>query len=156
VGAVGSGCRRNAWKAYFPGEIRLLKHDWWREPVAVKRTIEETWRQVSPYLDEVLDLEPEARQAWVEALVGRAPGIAAEVGVCLAALEELEKQGFLSGTAASILTGRRFGPRTLEEISGHGGMENAMGIAEETDNTRRTIHSTILTDLGEIEPSAHD
>lgn len=109
----------------------------------MKRTIEETWRQVSPYLDEVLDLEPGARQAWVEALATRAPDIAAEVGAYLAELAELDKEAFLSVSVASILAPpgpaeRCIEPYTLDEIIERGGVGDALPSAEESGDTRRT------------------
>ena len=44
--------------------------------MVTKRTLEDSWREVSRCLDEVLDLEASQRQAWLEALRHRDPKLA--------------------------------------------------------------------------------
>jgi serine/threonine-protein kinase len=93
----------------------------------VTRTPEDDWRELSPYLDEVLDLEIEARAAWLQDLEARKPDIAARVRSRLLELAELDKQNFLGGAATSLLAsaslaGETFGSYTLDRTIGHGGM----------------------------------
>jgi len=85
------------------------------------------WREISPYLDEVLDLEIEARAAWLLDLEARKPDIAAQVRSRLLELDELDKQNFLGAAATTLLAaasleGETFGSYTLDRAIGHGGM----------------------------------
>ena len=41
------------------------------------RTLEDSWIEISPYLDEVLGLDTYAREMWLGGLEARAPAIAA-------------------------------------------------------------------------------
>ncbi len=96
------------------------------EPAA-KRTLEEAWREIGHYLDEALELGREARQAWLDAIEARAPGIAAQVREYLTELAQLEEQDFLDGSCAGVLSratlaGQRLGSYTLDQLLGHGGM----------------------------------
>ena len=89
--------------------------------------LEDAWREVSPYLDEVLALERESRQSWLDDLEVRAPAIAARIRSYLLRLAELDEEQFLSTPAAIDLTGsavagQTFGSYTLERPIGHGGM----------------------------------
>jgi hypothetical protein len=79
---------------------------WLEDPAGVKHEIEELWREITPYLDELFDQEPEARQAWVEALERREPAIGAQIRICLIELAELDERGFLLDDAGSILARR--------------------------------------------------
>src|SRR5882724_11952744 len=94
---------------------------------AVKPTHEDDWREISPYLDEVLDLEIEARAAWLQDLQAREPEKAARVRAHLLELAELDKQNFLGSAATSLLAaaslaGETFGSYTLDRSIGYGGM----------------------------------
>jgi len=64
-------------------------------PVVTKRTFEQSWREASRFLDEVLLLEADARPAWLEALQRREPEIAHLIGSYLLELAELDRQCFL-------------------------------------------------------------
>ena len=93
----------------------------------MKQSLEDAWREVSPFLDEVLHLETGERRLWLDDLETRAPVIAAQVRSCLVELSELEEQHFLDGSASSALAGatlagQRFGSYTLDQPIGHGGM----------------------------------
>jgi len=95
--------------------------------VTVRRSLEDLWREVSPYLDEVLDLKPEARQAWLDALEMREPELARHVHAYLEKLEQNESDNFLGVPVASALSvatlaGQRFGSYTLDQLIGQGGM----------------------------------
>ncbi len=85
------------------------------------------WSQISPYLDEALDLGAEARLQWLLALEARAPAIAGHIKELLTERELLEEHRFLAGDPAALLrglslAGQRLGAYTLDSILGHGGM----------------------------------
>src|SRR5690242_18226818 len=85
------------------------------------------WREISPYLDEALDLDTEARRAWLLALEGRAPALARRVKELLIERDLVEEQRFLTGDPGVLLrglslAGQRVGAYTLDSILGHGGM----------------------------------
>ena len=92
------------------------------------RTLEDSWVEISPYLDEVLGLDTCARETWLDGLATRAPGIAGRVRTYLQRLENLEDRHFLEAGGVSVLStptslaGQRFGAYTLDRPLGHGGM----------------------------------
>jgi len=55
------------------------------------------WRELSPLLDQALDLADEERAAWLIELRSRSPGLAAELTALLADEAEADRQGFLQG-----------------------------------------------------------
>lgn len=91
----------------------------------MKFALEEGWLEISPYLDEVLDLDGSERQDWLDALARRAPEVATRVTAYLAQLDELDKKHFLDTPAPlvthALLAGQRFGAYTLDRELGHGG-----------------------------------
>ena len=60
------------------------------------------WKELSPLLDEVLELAGEARTAWLDALRSRRPELAAEVQALLSELQTLDEAGFLQGDPPTI------------------------------------------------------
>ena len=91
----------------------------------------ETWRRVSPYLDQVFDLPAGKRAAWLAELDVAEPGIAAAVREFLLEQDALKAQGFLddppldlieAARSESSMIGRRLGPYTIERLLGRGGM----------------------------------
>ncbi len=85
------------------------------------------WREVSAYLDQVLDLEEPAREGWLRELSIRAPELAAIVRSLLAERSEPGGPAVLldDATAALVgttLAGQRLGAYTLDRPLGHGGM----------------------------------
>jgi len=96
-------------------------------PVPMTSKSPESWQELSPYLDEALELESPQRDVWLADLEQRAPAIAAKVRACLVSLKDLDEQQFLSGTwvdtiDSASLAGARFGDYTLDKVIGHGGM----------------------------------
>ncbi|MFC4313940.1 tetratricopeptide repeat protein [Steroidobacter flavus] len=91
-----------------------------------------TWRRVTAYLDEVLDLEGEARERWLADLELREPEIARAVRELLAEQDVLNAEGFLNVSATPAaqlvaaanvsLTGQVVGAYTIERMIGRGGM----------------------------------
>lgn len=93
----------------------------------MKRTIEDAWPELNPYLDELFELRREQRQAWLDEIDARAPDIAAQLREYLIELAQLEAQDFLSASPAGVLSeatlaGQRLGSYTLDKPLGHGGM----------------------------------
>jgi len=97
----------------------------------LSRELEDIWREInSPYLDEALDLDGEARQRWLDELERRLPAVAAEVRSSLGELARLEEIDFLGGagphTSMALrqggLVGRRIGAYVIDAEIGHGGM----------------------------------
>lgn len=97
------------------------------------------WQRLSPWLDQVLDLPVEQRDAWLDALAGRDPGLAEELRAMLtggapaaagAAAQMLHDAE--PGVALQALAGRRIGAYTLLEPLGEGGM-GSVWLAERSD-----------------------
>src|SRR6185437_8084134 len=89
----------------------------------------ERWRRLSPLLDELLDLEPAARGARLDAWRSRDPALGAELAALMADAARLEDGPFLAGNAqasvsraaAATLAGHRIGAYELQESLGQGG-----------------------------------
>jgi eukaryotic-like serine/threonine-protein kinase len=95
------------------------------------------WREISPYLDEALELTDEAREAWLRDLDERAPGIASAVRALLADQAQLADSPLLTedpiaGLMRASLAGTRLGSYTLISVLGHGGM-GTVWLAERSD-----------------------
>ena len=99
----------------------------------MKRSLEQAWREISTELDEVLDLEPAARQGWLTALASSDPDRAERVRSYMADLEKLESDDFLGRALPTVLAvnsqhqtgslvGRRLGAYTVDRAIGQGGM----------------------------------
>jgi hypothetical protein len=65
------------------------------------------WKELSPLLDEVLDLGSEARVVWLEALGATRPEAAAELRGLLAELQSLDDVGFMQGDPEAVQKLRR-------------------------------------------------
>ena len=59
----------------------------------------ERWRELSPYLDQALDIEPAARAAWIAALRDTDPVLARDLVALLSEHEAADQAGFLDGMA---------------------------------------------------------
>ena len=94
------------------------------------------WLRLSPWLDQVLDLPPDQRDAWLDDLAGRDATLAAELRALLAggsvgaAAQIL--QGAAPGVSLQALAGQRIGAYTLVEPLGEGGM-GTVWLAERSD-----------------------
>jgi tetratricopeptide (TPR) repeat protein len=85
---------------------------------------QQRWREISGYLDEALDLEPQAREVWMHELQTRAPTAAHAVRALLAE-HERPSHSPLDDPPAGVyagLAGQQLGAYTLESVLGHGGM----------------------------------
>jgi hypothetical protein len=103
----------------------------------MKRSLEQAWLEISTDLDEVLDLDAPARQAWLASLQTRDPDRAERVRTYMLDLEKLENDNFLARALPSVLSvnanlvGRRLGSYTVERAIGQG----AMGTSHLLDST---------------------
>ncbi|WP_349740687.1 serine/threonine-protein kinase [Roseateles cavernae] len=97
------------------------------------------WPQLSPLLDELLDMEPAARAARLAALRVLEPELAADLEDLLARDAELAGNDFLATpalpptlTAAPLMAGQAVGAYTLVREIGRGGM-GSVWLARRTD-----------------------
>jgi serine/threonine-protein kinase len=103
----------------------------------VKTIDPERWKALSPYLDEVLEIATGQRDPWLTALAQREPSIAADLRILLAEYQDLDRAGFLAGTASqpprtSSLEGQVVGAYTLVSSIGAGGM-GSVWLARRSD-----------------------
>ena len=97
----------------------------------------ERWIRLSPLLEQCLALEGAERAAWLDRLRTSDAPLADEVARLLEEQEELQREGFLDGTAAPSsaavsLAGLVVGDYTLRSPLGQGGMGNVW-LADRSD-----------------------
>ena len=99
----------------------------------------ELWRQLSPFLDEVLAIEESERQAWLEDLDGRRPELTAHLRDLLREHRLLAREQFLEEPIAlprveepPALAGQAIGPYRLLSPIAKGGM-GSLWLAERSD-----------------------
>jgi len=95
------------------------------------------WVQLSPYLDQALELAPEQRDGWLAALHLQNPSIAVEIRVLLKERDQLHQQQFLAhdvyGTLRhEVAAGQTIGAYTVLELLGRGGM-GSVWLARRSD-----------------------
>jgi serine/threonine protein kinase/tetratricopeptide (TPR) repeat protein len=93
------------------------------------------WQEVSPYLDEALEIAPEERAAWLLSLRTRDARIAAMVQALLAEQLQLKQEAFLERSPLRIiadLAGQKVGAYTLVSQIGQGGM-GSVWLAKRSD-----------------------
>ena len=87
---------------------------------------QQRWQEISRYLDEALELDEAARQAWLDDLSSRSPELAKTLRSMLAERDELDAEPMLSGERFAEprhgLTGQQLGAYTLDHVLGQGGM----------------------------------
>lgn len=90
------------------------------------RTLEDWWSEISPLLDEAMELRGSARESWLADLERRAPELGSHVRSCLGQVADLTERKFLEDPIRRYLPpgleGRAFGAYTLERPLGFGGM----------------------------------
>jgi serine/threonine-protein kinase len=97
----------------------------------------ESWRRVSPYLDQALDLSAPDRAQWLAELRTRDAALADELSTLLREHEGLERSGFLESNphpmpGQGARAGDRVGAYRLLEPIGYGGM-GTVWLAERSD-----------------------
>ena len=97
------------------------------------------WRELSPYLDEMLEIAPEQRPVWLASLQAKDPAIAAHLERLVAQHEAIEDTGFLEDAvplgarpAPPSLSGQVLGAYRLLSLIGQGGM-GSVWLAERCD-----------------------
>jgi serine/threonine-protein kinase len=95
------------------------------------------WLTLSPYLDQALDLEPEALPAWLAALRTREPQIAADLSMLLDERADLNRKQFLATGLGPFDTlggfaGQTLGAYTVDALIGRGGM-GSVWLAHRSD-----------------------
>ncbi len=94
----------------------------------MKRFSQEHWAELSPLLDEALELPADRRSAWLAEQRVSHPTLASELEALLDLEPRLDQDGFLSEAQApelptvSSLAGQRLGAYVLERPLGQGGM----------------------------------
>lgn len=87
---------------------------------------QQRWQEINRYLDEALDLEASARNAWLDELDRRAPHVAKSVRSMLAERDRIGDDPLLADERIAVarvgLAGRQLGAYTLECVIGRGGM----------------------------------
>jgi serine/threonine-protein kinase len=110
---------------------------------------EARWRRLSPLLDEVLDLGPEARARRLAELARDDPSLGAELSDLLARQEAVDRSAFLEGQAlggAATLAGRTVGAYTIERSLGQGGM-GSVWLARRSDGRFEGLAAVKLLNL---------
>lgn len=93
------------------------------------------WQEVSPYLDEVLELVPEERAAWMLTLRQKDANLASLLQALLDEQQQLRQEGFLERSPLSAgagLAGQKVGAYTLVSQIGQGGM-GSVWLAQRSD-----------------------
>jgi eukaryotic-like serine/threonine-protein kinase len=80
------------------------------------------WLALQPLLDQVLDIAPDERSRWLDALSAKSPGIAEDLASLLSGEAAAERSGFLDRPLDVTLAGVEFGAYRLERPLGQGGM----------------------------------
>jgi hypothetical protein len=96
----------------------------------------EQWKEISPYLDQALDLEAGDRDRWLNELHSLNPQLAEDLRELLATHQAIDAAQFLErsllGPGTRPLAGQRFGAYTLDSLLGTGGM-GSVWLAKRSD-----------------------
>jgi serine/threonine protein kinase len=102
----------------------------------VGRFSAEQWKEISPYLDQALDLESAERGRWLTELSALKPGLADDLRLLLATHHAIDEVQFLERSPLSPgvepLAGQQFGNYTLASLLGRGRM-GSVWLARRSD-----------------------
>jgi serine/threonine protein kinase len=119
----------------------------------VHRWSAEQWNAISPYLDEALDLEPPARQAWLDQLSAANPALAGDLRDLLATHDTVSSAQFLDRALLSAvpdaIAGQQFGAYALESLIGHGG-RGSVWLARRSDGPVEAKAAIKILDHGSL------
>jgi serine/threonine protein kinase len=95
------------------------------------------WRDLSPHLDEALEMTEDQRSTWLSSLQAVNPALACQLELLLHEHRVLSEKGFLESAPLELpvkaaLAGQSFGAYTLVSQIGHGGM-GTVWLAERND-----------------------
>ena len=90
------------------------------------------WLVLEPWLDQALELPPEARNQWLDELSISSPDIAADVGALLERDAAADRAGFLLQPSDAGPVGMEVGAWTVDRSLGQGGMASVW-LAHRTD-----------------------
>jgi serine/threonine-protein kinase len=115
----------------------------------------EDWDSLEPLLDQALDLEPEERNRWLQALSERSPGLAAELMAFLAEEAAADRGGFLADMPLANIEGIELGPYRLERQLGQGGM-GSVWLARRIDGRFEGVAALKLLNLAIASPALQE
>ncbi|HET6778975.1 MAG TPA: serine/threonine-protein kinase, partial [Gemmatimonadales bacterium] len=106
----------------------------------------ERWLSLQPYLDQVLDLAPDERSRWLDALSTESPELAEDLASLLAGEAAAERSGFLDQPLDVTLAGHEFGAYRLERPLGQGGM-GTVWLARRSDGRFQGVAAVKILNL---------
>ena len=116
------------------------------------------WRILSPYLDEALDLEPDARAAWLATLAQRDASLAGDLRAILAEHDVVHQAGFMDVPVIDpqmALTGQVVGAYRLVSLIGQGG-SGSVWLAERADGRFQGRAAVKLLNLALVKRSGEE
>jgi serine/threonine-protein kinase len=113
------------------------------------------WATLEPLLDTLLDLPPEERAGWLEALARESPERAQRLRALLDADTDADRLGFLSAPLHASLAGMQLGPWRLERSLGQGGM-GTVWLARRADGNYEGEAAVKILNLALISPSGQE
>ncbi len=123
------------------------------------RLAPDRWRRLSPYLDDALDLPPEARAGWLATLRASDPVLGRDLDDCLREARAVDDAGFLDGSAmaapAPSMAGQRIGAYRLVSLIGEGG-SGSVWLADRCDGRFRGRVAIKLLNLALAGPAGEE
>lgn len=115
------------------------------------------WTELSPYLDEALELPEASRPAFLDGLRALDPLLARDLEALLAEFERLQGERFLGDPVAprSTLTGQTLGAYTLREQIGQGGM-GSVWLADRSDGRYEGVAAVKLLNVSLMGQTAEE